>query len=632
MPQNNKGFSGQEMRGKTWTLEEARNVDFENYDKIVKKFEGRGDYSRENQPFAYPGPLSRNISQNGEKIRRGFIRSIIMGGDIADALLPSPTGKGTTAPGNIRLNFQFNPEYIERTVQQSIGAVNPLLQNPANLTQAVPGTATFNFTMMFNREAEVAATAAKNALNLNLFAGEDFDQNSIDSALKDPGQVGVMHDLSLFDSIIGQGITKELVSTITKYTHQQVIAMGNAALTDASEEDKNKLLELTGEQSTAFDKSINANFGNSAFLNPMPVRIVFSDLFMVEGLVTSSAVAFQKFNQNMIPTIAQVNCNVQALYVGFAKKKAYLSDTLTSWAVAQKGDQDAQAAAITRARAEMLRRIKGIKVIFNSSEIENQQNNDDNALSAPTYNSVGMRVLNPNISSSFYPGNNSTYDTRFVTVPQWFNTFAGSQFYPVIGTNVSQTVRAQFLENQQNSNSKFDGELPVSVFIEYNHMFESTTQQTPTGPKKVIQPTPLDADFNISWQLRDDSTGTKKGLITRYVSQPWKEANYPLYGIKEVDNTYAIYNNVYRLFPDTVTNKNTIKSGSKCTIILTLTMTQSVQGISAPVSLTFKPIEIPFQSTTPLYYDLNANATQHRSTVKALRVFNPSGGTGTKVQ
>jgi hypothetical protein len=41
-----------------WTLAEAENVNFTNYSKLGEV----RNTSRENQPFAYPGPFSRNIA------------------------------------------------------------------------------------------------------------------------------------------------------------------------------------------------------------------------------------------------------------------------------------------------------------------------------------------------------------------------------------------------------------------------------------------------------------------------------------------------------------------------------------------------------------------------------------------
>ena len=79
---------------------------------------------------------------------------------------------------------------------------------------------------------------------------------------------------------------------------------------------------------TAFQTTVQKNYGNSAFLSPLPVRIVFSSLFMVEGFVTSSSVQFVKFTRNYVPTICKVTLSVRALYIGFAREKAYLTDAL----------------------------------------------------------------------------------------------------------------------------------------------------------------------------------------------------------------------------------------------------------------------------------------------------------------
>ena len=626
MPHNNNGFSGHEMRGKTWTLEEARNIDFSNYGEIVKAFEPRGDHSRENKPFAFPGPLARTISQNSAVIRRGFMRSIMLGGDVANALTPGTKKDSTIAPGNLRLNFQFNPEYIERRVSQSVGAVNPLLQNPANLTQAVPGTAQFNFTMLFNREAEVAAQrkhfvrpdgTIEEPLNLDLFATGDFTSESIDSALKDPGKVGVMHDLNIFDKIIGQGIAKELIETITRYTEQQVIysQIADDKETDA---DKKKRIVFEEEQKASFSTNLNNNFGNSAFLNPMPVRIVFSDMFMIEGLVVSSAVAFQKFSQDMIPTVCQVNCELLSLYVGFAKRKAFLTDNLTSWAKQQVLDDAAEVAATNTAKLQMGKRIKGLKIIFNSSEKENQQSQDENILDSPAYNEVGMRILRPITTSSFYPGNLSGNNlATFVTVPQWFNAFSGNSYYPGT-TMVTQELREQFTNHQEQYSSTWVGKLPISVFIEYNHATAKKIVKTPAGPDVTITGKgPLDATFKIEWFLRDDSTGLKKALYAQEENATWKEENYSNYGIKEIDDTYTLYKKVFYIHPVLVANKESIRNTSKCTFILNLTMTQIVQGVTDAVNLPFRPIEIPFRYDAPLYYDKNAYQASHSSLVKS---------------
>ena len=84
-----------------WTLAEAENTDFSNYSKLGEA----KNQSRENKPFAFPGPFARNIAGTdvNQKMKRGFMRSIIMDQNIAGAFK-------TKTPGNLLLNFQFNHE------------------------------------------------------------------------------------------------------------------------------------------------------------------------------------------------------------------------------------------------------------------------------------------------------------------------------------------------------------------------------------------------------------------------------------------------------------------------------------------------------------------------------------------
>jgi hypothetical protein len=74
--------------------------------------------------------------------------------------------------------------------------------------------------------------------------------------------------------------------------------------------------------------NLTNNFGNSAFLVSLPIRIVFSSLFMVEGYITSTTVTFNKFNPNMVPTQCTVGIQMQAMYMGFAKKDTFLTLSL----------------------------------------------------------------------------------------------------------------------------------------------------------------------------------------------------------------------------------------------------------------------------------------------------------------
>lgn len=349
-----------------------QNPDFYNYSRLGET----RNLDKENPPFAWPGVHVKNINGplgvDNVKMARGFMRSILTDPDIVNAFNTSTQVRQTTidttkiSPGHYRLNFQFNPEYIERSVAQTPGAVNPILQSVSNLTQPIPGSATFNFTMTFNREMEVNA-AGNRADSQTLWDGDDLTDFS-DSRLKDPGLVGVWADLHMFDLIVGQGITPELLDLVAAFTEVQAAerSANESTTTDGEEEPKDEEKKdgtaQTDPDATSFNKdefetNFTKNFGNSAFLNPLPVRIVFSDTFMVEGMVTGTSVAFQKFNHRMIPTICQVNVNFSAMYLGFAKKKAFLTENLTAWAkdqASQTVDEQEKAKEIGKQLADAI--------------------------------------------------------------------------------------------------------------------------------------------------------------------------------------------------------------------------------------------------------------------------------------
>ena len=325
--------------------------DFYNYSRLGET----RNPANENPPFIWPGVNIRNISNDGVSVRmaRGFMRSILTDPEIVNSFNNPKQVRQTTIntsdedKGHYRLNFQFNPEYIERSVSQTPGAVNPILQSVSNLTQPIPGSATFNFTMTFNRELEVAA-AGNRADSQTLWSGPDLEDYD-DTRLTDPGLVGVWADLQMFDLIVGQGITPQLLELVSAFTEVQAAERSANESTTTDEEGTEEPKDGEEKDSTAqtdpdaisfdknkFDKNFEMNFGNSAFLNPLPVRIVFSDTFMVEGMVTGTSVAFQKFNHRMIPTICQINVNFTAMYLGFAKKKAFLTENLKAWAKDQE--------------------------------------------------------------------------------------------------------------------------------------------------------------------------------------------------------------------------------------------------------------------------------------------------------
>jgi len=575
-----------------WTLQQAVNDDFRNYAKLN---EPRDKENRENKAFAYPGPYARNIAGTkiDQKMKRGFMRSIIMDQNISSSF-------NVKSPGNLRLNFQFNPEYIERNVRQSIGAVNPLLQNPANLTQAVPGTAEFNFTMTFNREAEVAQrrrnlilglsgnTADRIEASVNANIQTDINASDINDALKDPGQVGVMHDLSIFDSIIGQGITEELVDVISAYTQQQTVAQTN----EAEEDD-----EITVFDKTKFQESVTKNFGNSAFLNPMPVRIVFSDLFMVEGLVVGSAVAFQKFSQEMIPTICQINCAVYALYTGFAKKKAFLTENLTSWAIQTSNQAKEAQAATNKASKELQQSLYKLNIGINFVD-------SSAALTVPATNSIGMKTFTATTTglylenaSSYYAGNVAN---RFVTFPQWFNAFTASNITLGIMKNTAGAfVGTSVLDSFGKT------KLPITLYVETTDAAFNTVSSSLTA------------------RITDTSTNqTKETSVTG--GGLWTKIPQGEGGLSSETTSnkikFYVFKNTFYIDPVDVTSvKQTINSTSRCNLILNITFQKTLSdGSTATHNISQN---VYYNGTDPFFYYVSPSQNSNFLLIKKY-VFN----------
>lgn len=280
--------------------------------------------SFDNPDFLWPPNQFKDITGKDHVIQRGYMRSLITA--------PSAT-VGISGVNNRRLFFQFNPQVLVRAVQQSVGTMNPLLQDPAQLTQPVPGTASFGFELFFNREHEVAA-----GYNDPAFEGMALPYGS-GAALT--SQVGVLADILVLDTIIGQGISQDMLAYVQAFQKKITINKNNATIEEQDrlnklgQEDKAKELVTTDaeEETQKLAKAFSANLGNSAFLNPLPFRVLFSTLFMVEGLATSVEVQFQKFNLAMVPTQCKVVINMYALYFGFANKKTFLTESLSQAAI-----------------------------------------------------------------------------------------------------------------------------------------------------------------------------------------------------------------------------------------------------------------------------------------------------------
>lgn len=273
------------------------------------------------------------------KVQRGFMRNL-------STDFGSVGTKG--APTNYRLKFQFNPATIQQNVEARQDMYLSVLQDPTQLVQPVAASTAFSFELLFDRTHELmngGVNADLRSLN---------GQTTTDNTSGDAADVGVMADLSVLYAIIGQGFDPTVMSAQynivrdnARREYERAIAQGDPNFTIAvavPDEETDGTKTIFREKSTFdqyFTKFIegtkfisngggggNLNLGNSAFLVPTPVRIVFSALYMIDGYVMSSSVIFTKFNTNMVPTQCRVLLNINAVYIGFARDKTFVSEAI----------------------------------------------------------------------------------------------------------------------------------------------------------------------------------------------------------------------------------------------------------------------------------------------------------------
>ena len=272
----------------------------------------------DNPGFSFPGNQRKNLGMGEDtKVRRGFMRCL---------LNEVPNSAAKSLP-NRRFFFQFNPERIMRSVALSSGMTNILFQDPGQFSIATPGNATFSFDIMLNREMEVN-NHNKNFQNSPTGVPPPLNLDDLDRVVKsipdhqDVGQIGVLADLMVMDSVIGQGISEDIITALSKMT--SLSSTWEPA--DSSSGASGNSNYISEETATRAFKAIR---GNSAFLVSTPVRIVFSAMFMVDGFIQSSSVNFTKFSTQMVPTMCTINVTVEAKYIGFAKKDTYLTQALS---------------------------------------------------------------------------------------------------------------------------------------------------------------------------------------------------------------------------------------------------------------------------------------------------------------
>lgn len=289
-------------------------------DQFYKLYPGALQNAPSNKEFLFPGKTSRkltSVSNDTKQVKRGFMTSLLFDNQTL-GLTPAEKQRLKT-----RLNFQFNPTVITQQVANSEDMMLPFLQNPGNWATPVMSNNNFYFELFLDRQFEANQSENRSFPIPGNPPAEDIVIN-LDRI--NPTQVGVMADLAVLYRLIGQGLDATTMSIFRKLSERSQAYSSDPADTSAFSSAV-PITEGTGSQRSPIDQNINA--GNYAFIAALPVRIVFSSLFMVDGFVTSTAVRFTKFNANMVPVQCTVSISMQAMYIGFAREKTAFTVALS---------------------------------------------------------------------------------------------------------------------------------------------------------------------------------------------------------------------------------------------------------------------------------------------------------------
>lgn len=278
-------------------------------------------YSRggDNPDFVYPSRSIRLDDHRGyrvEHMSRGYIRS-----------LRSEASDGSSLDIK-KCQFQFNPQTISQSVMQSENLLNVFQQDPGQLLQPIAGNVALSFEMFFDRTMEVNNRPADRNVTDLINPAHPWE-------LSDPSQVGVLRDVSALFAVIGQGTS----DAQRMYIERALKTEWNSQQDDGGDVTSD---ELSNILSTRVPDFINMNVGNTAFLMPVPVRVLFSSLYMVDGFVASSSVTFTKFSSQMIPMQCVVTINMDARYIGFARKDTMVTDLLNKEIVLRQEEQQSR--------------------------------------------------------------------------------------------------------------------------------------------------------------------------------------------------------------------------------------------------------------------------------------------------
>ena len=286
-----------------------------------------------NPDFTYPTRSIRFLEaqaaldrvKDSYKLHRGYIRNL------------DQPALGKAFPVS-KCKFQFNPQEIRQDVQMRQDVYHAILQDPGSLTQPLGAETSFSFDLVFDRSMELSSGKAKSSKYGEGYTNVTANINGPNTE-NDVYDIGVLADLRVLYSVIGQGFSKEMLEFQTAAA-KKAYETAESAGASAGSPDVEYIYD--DEQ---IKKTLEVNYGNSAFLMPNPVRVMFSSLFMVDGFVTATSVAFLKFNTNMVPMQCKVTLSMSAMYVGFAKQETFLTISFKDAAEIKRREEAELAAA-----------------------------------------------------------------------------------------------------------------------------------------------------------------------------------------------------------------------------------------------------------------------------------------------
>lgn len=297
--------------------------------------------------------VNKDANISGYKIQRGYIRGLQQ---------PGVTG-GSFQP--LKCSFQFNPQQITQVVTMREDVYLPIMQDPVQFTQPFAAMTNFNFDLLFDRSREVEGAVSftdEGGVYQDPSTGTKADRTSPFTAAdrdnidykRDVRDIGAMADLQVLYSIIGQGFSKEtLAFQASRLKQAGITQLNKDGGTDPSDPNATNAGNIDSRVAAYINDS---NIGNSAFLIPNPVRVIFSSMFMVDGFITGTTVDFLKFSTKMVPLQIRVGLTMNAMYIGFAREKTFLTEQLDQQAadLKEQAAQDAAAGEELQKAAEVV--------------------------------------------------------------------------------------------------------------------------------------------------------------------------------------------------------------------------------------------------------------------------------------